>query len=329
MTTTPVTSVGVSALVLALGLTSVTAHADTAPPPEEATPPAAAPAPPPAPYSLPFQMRPAAAVTVLRLDSTYALYDVPSPTAADPERTEGASTLVSTLLFSYKVTDYLAPFVRAGVVSNSPPVGDSFTGLTNVALGAMYGGKFGTDFRYSATLGVALPTGSGGGNSPEPEAGAARGAGIAARAGMDNALFAANDLVIFPGFDLAYVAGGLTVQGEVTLLQLTQVKGDERAQPDDSRTNLTTGLHVGYFVIPELSLAAELRHQRWLSTPTQVEKLGEELRDTTTVAIGPRAHIPLGEKRFLRPAITFAMPLDKPLTDTDHKLIQLDIPFLF
>ena len=39
-------------------------------------------------------------------------------------------------------------------------------------------------------------------------------------------MFAVNYLAIFPGVDLAYVSAGLTVQGEVTLFQLTRVRGD-------------------------------------------------------------------------------------------------------
>ena len=76
-----------------------------------------------------------------------------------------------------------------------------------------------------------------------------------ARAQLDNALFAVNDLALIPGFGAAYVSGGLTVQVEITLLQLMRVRG-EAAQPEASKTNMTTGLHGGYFFLPQLSAGA-------------------------------------------------------------------------
>ena len=63
--------------------------------------------------------------------------------------------------------------------------------------------------------------------------------------------------------------GGFTAQVEATLLQLTRVKGDKRPpglpkNPDKSKTNFTMGVHVGYFIMPMLSVGGEIRHQRWL-----------------------------------------------------------------
>ena len=82
---------------------------------------------------------------------------------------------------------------------------------------------------------------------------------------MDNSMFAVDYFTIFPGADLAYVAHGLTVQAEATLFQLTRVRGKDTVPgKDSSNTNLTAGLHVGYFVIPQFSVGVELRHQRWL-----------------------------------------------------------------
>jgi hypothetical protein len=144
---------------------------------------------------------------------------------------------------------------------------------------------------------------------------------------MDNAMFAANDFVVFPGVGVAYVAGGFTAQVEATLLQLTRVKGDDTIQKDSSRTNFTSGLHLGYFFVPAFSLGAEIRHQRWLSTPANVE-LNDDLRETTTFAVGPRFHVKIGDKRWIRPGIAYAKGLDKPMTDTKHHIIQLDVPIV-
>ena len=171
--------------------------------------------------------------------------------------------------------------------------------------------------------------GSGGGDSPNTENVAANAAGIRARSAMDNAMFAVNDFTVFPGVGLAYVRGGFTAQVEATLLQLTRVRGS-KAQADSSKTNFTAGLHLGYFFIPELSIGAELRHQRWLSTPKAVANdKTNTLRDTTTVAFGPRAHIKLGNKIWLRPALTLALPLDDPMKAAKYKIVQLDLPLSF
>jgi hypothetical protein len=305
-----------------------------APPPEPA---AAKPKPPP--YSLPWQLRPVVAASVVRSDTAFAFYK-------NPVSKNSGSTVASMLLVSYKVMEGLAPLVRVGLVSNSPPDGvkvgmppadlKSSTGFLNPVVGATYAMKFGPNWKLGLFLGLTVPVGSGGGDDAKIEAKQANAAGIAARSAMDNAMFAVNDFVVFPGVGFAYTNFGLTAQVEATLLQLTQVRGGDKAQPDDSRTNFTTGFHLGYFIIPMLSLGAEIRHQRWVSTPKAVEtdealaddaQLG--VRDTTTFAVGPRVHIKLSESMWFRPGVAFSMPLDKPMSKSDYKVVQLDLPLSF
>jgi hypothetical protein len=302
---------------------AVDAPADPAAPPAD---PAAKPKPPP--YSLPWQLRPVVAATVLRSDTTFAFYK------ASPTVDESGSTIASMLLFSYKVMEGLAPLLRLGVVSNSPPDvpngPDSATLFINPVLGGTFAPKIHDKFKLGLFLGFALPLGQGGGNSPAPKDTVALAAGIAARSAMDNAMFAVNYFTVFPGVGFAYVDHGLTLQAEATLLQLTKARGPDAA--DDSNTNLTFGFHAGYFVIPQLSFGAEIRQQRWLSTPTSIKVAGvvnDDLRDTTTFAVGPRVHVKVGEKSWFRPGIAFAMPLDKPMSDRDYKIVQLDLPFVF
>lgn len=317
--------------------TPASAPAPEAPPPApvaEVAPPAAEPAAPlpeagkpkPPPYSLPFQLRPVVVGNVIRSDTAIAFFE-------NPANGESGSTVASMLLASYKVTDELAPMIRLGLVSNSPPDAptnpESATGFLNPVLGATYAPKISPNIKLGLFLGVTIPIGSGGGNEPEPKNVLANGAGIRARSAMDNAMFAVNDFTVFPGVGLAYTNAGFTAQVEATLLQLTRVKGDEPVVPDSSRTNFTTGLHVGYFVVPMLSLAAELRHQRWLSTPKAIENdTTDTLRDTTTVEFGPRLHVKIGEKSWFRPAIGYVIPLDDPMKDAKYKIIHLDLPFV-
>ena len=277
--------------------------------------------PKPPPYSLPFQLRPVVSATVLRSDTAFSFYE-------NPTTTRGGSIVASTLLGSYKLSDQLAPLVRVGFVENSPASSaKGATNFLNPVLGGTFALKLTPELKLGLFLGLAVPVGSGGGNSAKAESRAANAAGIAARSGMDNAMFAVNYFTVFPGVGMAYVAHGLTVQGEVTALQLTRVKG-EKLDTDSSRTNFTTGLHVGYFLIPQFSIAGELRHQRWLSTPASVKK-DSTARDISTIAIGPRFHFKLGEQSWLRPALALALPLDEPLSKSNYKTIQLDIPVSF
>ncbi len=322
-------------------------------PPAEAPPaePVAADAPPaepaaakpkPPPYSLPWQLRPVVAGTVLRSDTAFAFYK-------NPTTGKSGSAVASMLLGSYKVTENFAPMVRLGVVSNSPPDGSNTGGMMpkpiegkfnflNPVVGATYALKPAKPLRLALFLGVTIPVGAGGGDTPDPSAVAANAAGIRARSAMDNAMFSPNDLTIFPGVGFAYVANGFTAQVEATLLQLMRVKGKDNPTTDASKTNLTMGLHLGYFVLPMLSLGGEIRHQRFLSTPKAVEADDDPantpalepqgLRDTTTFAIGPRGHFKFGSVWF-RPGVAFAMGLDNPLKDAKYKIVQLDLPFAF
>lgn len=268
------------------------------------------PAKAPAPYSLPFQLRPAVAGTVVRSDTTLAL-------------SEKRTTAVELLLGSYKVAPDIAVMARQGWVYDAPEGGTSGNAFSNLMLGATWTPKLGDSFRLAPFIGVALPTGQGGGNEPDLTKTAAISAGVPARASMDNAMFARNDLVVFPGVGLAYIADGLTVQIEATLLELIRARGSEK-QPEADKTNLTSGLHVGYFLLPELSLGGELRHQRWLKGPLSVDA-NPASRDTTTVAAGVRGHFKLGDI-WIRPAISYAQPVDNPMRDASYKLVQLDIP---
>jgi hypothetical protein len=306
-------------------------HAQTpavdAPPPAEAA--AAPPAPAPPPYSLPWQLRPAAAATVIRSDTAIAFYK-------NPTLDESGTTVASMLLGSYKLTPEFAPMVRLGVVSASAPKGtamgaiDSGFSFINPVVGGTYVFKLSPEFKLAAFLGFSVPVGGGGGDSPDAETVFADRAGILARSAMDNAMFAVNYFTIFPGVDIAWVTHGVTVQAEATLLQLFRVRGNDMVEPDSSRTNLTLGLHVGYFFIPQLSAGAELRHQRWLSTPAAVKAdMTDSLRDNTTVAIGIRSHFKLSDTIWLRPGIAYARGIDDPMDLQKYNILQLDIPVVF
>ena len=290
--------------------------------------PAPAPAAPPAPYSLPWQLRPVAAANVLRSDTAFALYD----NGADAK----GSTVATMLLASYKVTQTIAPLVRLGFVQNdAPAAGVDGTSFVNPIVGATYARRA-SAIRWAAFLGATIPVGMGGGNMPDAGAATANSSGVRARSAMDNAMFAVNYLTAIAGGDVAYVDHKLTVQLEATLFQLMRVRGDTAASSTDStRTNSTVGLHAGVFIIPMVSLGGEIRYQRWLTTPTQLSSAGSKVdiadaaKDTMTVAIGPRAHFAIGTNMWLRPGISYARALDKPLSDASYNVLQIDVPLYF
>lgn len=296
------------------------------PPASPAPPPAA----PPPPYSLPWQLRPAGVATVVRSDTAIALY---SPDGVD----SGGSTIATTLLGSYKLTPEIAPMVRLGFVSASPPEiagvqADSGAGFLNPIVGGTYLFVLSPNLKLAAFLGLSVPIGSGGGNDPDAASRAAMLAGIPARSAMDNAMFAMNYFTVFPGVDFAFVKGGFTAQAEVTFLQLLRVRGDE-VDKDASRTNMTMGLHVGYFIVPMLSVGADLRYQRWLANHTLTSLPDDDPKtagiDTATFAVGARLHLKLSETMWLRPGLAYARGIDDPMADANTNIVQIDLPLSF
>ena len=300
------------------------AVAASAPPPI----PAAPAVPPPPPYSLPWQLRPVTVGNVIRLDTATAFYEDAMGNAG--------STVASTLLASYKITPEIAPMIRMGFSRNDAPGaaadGSSFV---NPIIGATYARKV-DSFRWAAFLGTTIPVGMGAGNTPDAGANLANSAGIRARSAMENAMFAVNYMTGIAGIGVAYVDHKFTAQVEATLLQLFRVRGDGAASATDStRTNATAGIHLGYFVIPQVSVGGDLRYQRWLTHPTSRNAMGMSVAipdanmDTVTFAVGPRAHFKFGKTSWIRPGISYARGLDAPLTTTAFNVVQIDVPVVF
>jgi hypothetical protein len=267
------------------------------------------------------------AASVIRSDTSLAFYEGPD---------SGGFTVATTLLGSVKIPgtggpgEGLAPVVRVALVSDSPPAGDGGVAFVNPLVGATYALRPASAFRLGFFLGVTAPIGMGGGDEPAAEALNARTKGVLARSAMDNALFAVNDLGVIPGVGFAYVDHGFTAQLEATLIQLWRVRGSA-AQPDSSKTNLTTGLHLGYFILPALSVGADLRYQRWLAAPKAVDAdPTNTLKDTLSFAAGPRAHFKAGSVWF-RPGVAYARGLDKPMAASppNYHVVQIDLPIVF
>ncbi len=279
------------------------------------------------PYSIPWQLRPKLAVNVARLDSAIAFYN-------DRNGNSGGLAVASILTGSYKLIPDLAILARVGMLNNQPPgSAASATSLMNPLLGSIYSLSLFQDFRMSFFLGLTAPVGSGGGNYPDSSVQSANSAGILARSAMDNALFAVNYFTVIPGLDIAYIAHGWTIQLEATLLQLTRTRG-EQIDLDPSRTNFTSGLALGYAVVPNLSLIGELRYQRWLDNAT-VSAVPKPAVENLSFAVGPRFTFKTAIAT-LRPGIAYAQGLVGPMANGNYtspthsdKIIFIDLPVIF
>src|SRR5262249_46507484 len=129
-----------------------------APVEQPAAPPPAAPKPPP--YSLPWQLRPAAATTAIRSDTAFAKYE--------DKAANGGFTVPSSLLASFKIPgtgdkwEGLAPLVRLMFVNDSPPstvaTGGGFA-VVNPLVGATYAMSLGSGLRAGFFLGATIPVG--------------------------------------------------------------------------------------------------------------------------------------------------------------------------
>ncbi len=280
---------------------------------------ATAPAVPPPPYSLPWLLRPVASVNVVRLDSVLANYEGTTTGA-------GGQTFVESLVLSYRIQPQLALVGRVSWVDNSPPSGAPGGGFSNGLAGVSWVRPLSRGYRLALFGASTIPFGAGGGDSPDAGDLGAMTRAIPARSAMDNALFAVNYWTVIGGVGFARVTGGLTTQAEVTVLQLTRVRGPE--SQDASRTNFTAGLHLGHFLSPRMSVGAELRLQRWLSDAAPV-RANPEARETVTAAIGPRFHFKIGKRHWTRPGLSYSRALDQPLRAQGYDIFQLDVPISF
>lgn len=265
-------------------------------------------------YALPMLMRPAAAPTLVRIDMAVA-------------HQEAASGLFPVLTGAYQIQPNASLFGRVALAQNEPDKGAPGTALSNPLLAAQYVPALAPGLKLALFGGVTLPVGAGGGNSPNRQSRAAVGAGIYGRQAMDNALFAVNYLTPILGVGIAMVKSGLTLQADLTVLQLMRTRGDEEDK-DSSRTNFTAGALVGYRVAGPVTLGAEAHYQRWLSTPVAVEK-NENLRQQGTTGGFVRLNLAAENGLLFRPAVGYFIGVDSPMTDTRYRIVQLDLPMLF
>jgi hypothetical protein len=276
----------------------------------------------PAPYSLPFVLRGIIPATTVRAETMLGETSVNGAKA---------STVLQYLTASYAFIPTASAFARMGFVDYNPPAGSASTAFSNLTLGGLWGVNLPPIFRFGAVGGVILPTGQGQGNTPSAAETAAISAGNLTRFRYEGAAFGSNYLSPFVGADVAVVTGGLTVQVEATLSPLVRVVGSAPTVPDGEQTVLTAGLHIGYFLVPQLSLGVDLHDHSFISSVAAVTA-NKIPGSVVALAGGPRVHIKLGASVWLHPGIAYSHSfgeLTASISAPAYNVVQLDIPIVF
>jgi hypothetical protein len=300
-----------------------TARADevwpTEPPPGPSwsSPPAYEPPRPRPLYTTPFQLRGVIPKTGVRLDTLLGLFRL-----ADSD----AQVAVAFLSGQWRIVEELALQVRWGIDANETTDG-GLTGITNPTAGILFGVPIGRDFRFAASFAFGVPVATGGGNDGDRSAMDMQRQAALARSALDNTSFALNDVGLPTGLSFALVTSGVTAQIDATITPSIRVKAQE-TQPDSYKVNSTYGLFLGYAFAREVSLGAELRYQRYLTTPASVER-DPSTRDNLTVAGGPRFSFRVRDSVWVRPGVSYGRGLRGPVEQQGFQMVQLDVPVSF
>jgi hypothetical protein len=246
-----------------------------------------------------------------------------------PYQTAGTPGVANVFLISgaYKITDGLAVGEKIGFDDVSASGSATKGGLLNPQLSGMYGWRFGRALRLSTGLTLALPLGSGGGDGGDQALVAAHEAASLARGGMEGSLFGVNDFTAGYAVDFAYVRHGFTAQIGTTVWTAFRARG-AAVQADAVKVNSTSFLGAGYFIIPALSVGAELREQCYLSTPAAVEK-DPASRENFSAAVGVRGHIKVAKDVTLRPGASYGHGIAGPVATDNYQMVQFDVPVTF
>jgi len=260
-------------------------------------------------YSTPWALRSVNPSTSVRADTTLALQDA-------------GTNMAGVVSGSYQVFSRSSIGLRESWVSQIHPAGVPIV-FGNPGVYLNHAPLIAAPFRLNLFFGASFPLGQGGGNDADPDLYKAITSGIYARSAMDGSPFSVNFATLALGADFAYVQDEVTVQASATVFQGFRARGD-RVESDSHRTNGTGGIHVGYAASPIWIVSAEIRYQRWLSTPSSVD-LDEQRRDQLTAGGGFRFDIPFGEQSHAKPGLAFFVPLDGPMTRSAYRTLQLDL----
>jgi hypothetical protein len=267
---------------------------------------------------LPFQLRSASPRSGLRVDTIVA-----------PYRHAGESALETVVFLSGQVRLQQHFFLQArwGFADNRVGTGErNRTGFVNPSLGVILAFPVGSLFRFAASTAVGFPLATDG-DANDADGLFLQRQGALARSSMDNNAFSPNDLGVPTGLSLAFVNRGLTAQVDGTIIASGRVKG-AGTDGDGAKVNSTFGFFLGYYVIPEISLGAELRYQYYLLPPSIVD-LDPSARDNLTAGAGGRVDIELSDSARMRPGICLSMGLAGYVEQQSFRMVQFDVPISF
>jgi hypothetical protein len=308
-----------------LGTTEPATDAGMAAPPPAPTPepePATAlPPPRPPPYSVPFYLRPMPAINVVRLDTVFAPHDRIGNDMMGMPNSGLTLDVVQIATVGVRLADWAQIIARMGWDWTGDP---GWAGVSNLILGGNFTWRIESMFRLSIFAALELPTGT------DATGSRVHGDARMARLAMDNAMFVVDHLGGIVGAGFAYIDHGLTIQLDATLLAFGRVDCNS-ATPcagDEGLVNSTFGLLVGYFIVPEFSVAGELHHQHFVSDPAAVTA-SPELRSQTSGTLGVRFHFQPVAGVWIRPAVSWSIGFDPPLATDAWQMFQLDIPVFF
>jgi hypothetical protein len=277
-----------------------------------------APASPP-PYVLPFQLRSVSPRNSVRIDTIVA-----------PYRYQDANALQTVIMVSGQVRIGQSFFLQArwGFDDNRVANGTrNRSGVLNPSIGGGIAVPIGHLFRFAASTAINLPLATGGGDGSDEDALLLQRQGMLARSAMDNNAFVVNDLGFPTGLSFAFVHRGVTAQVDGTVIASGRVKGAGNVN-DSARVNATSGLFLGYFLVPEISVGAELRYQYFLLPPAFVEQ-DPSARSNLTAGAGTRVDIELSGASRMRPGLCLSMGLAGYVEQQSYRMVQFDVPISF
>lgn len=260
------------------------------------------------PYAAPFQLRGAVAGTAVKSDTAISM-------------TDAGKGVASYLSASIKVLPDVAAQMRVGMGASAPSNGGGGVALMNPQLGVLWSPKISDSLRLSPFLSVTLPVGMGGGESPKPEVAGALASARLARFSLDSAIALPNYTWLGAGASLSWTGYGATAQAEITALHGYQSRGAESL--DDTLSSGIGGLFLGYYLLPQLNLGAELRYQRFLSTPASVVK-DPLLRDQLSFAVGARGHLKT-ELGTVRPGLSWGHGIGGASARAGNNVLLIDL----
>ncbi len=305
-----------SAAALAMQLLPVAALAQQSP---ALAPNAVAPPAPPPIYSAPFQLRPAVAGNIVRIDNSLMLAD-------------SGLGHATTITVAYKVWDELAPLARLGLMTASPddPMAEGGVAFVNPLLGALYTPKLGSMLRVAPFVAIGLPwLSGGGGDSPSAGAALATQLGNQSRNMFEGAMALVNYLPIVTGCDVALIHAGVTLQASVTVIQYLQARGPETTPTGTDvpgyLLNSFWMLFAGYAIVPMLSVGLEARHQQWLHHDGIATDAPN--RNQTSIGGGVRLRVKLDDAHTIPIGLAYSRGVDDPLGAAHASNLWLDVAF--